>query len=123
MPPANPAAQSYDYQNGRGLDTFMSASIEEVSWETSLSSVYNTLAQAPIGSSALTSTAINYDASQVSGSVGGAITVGGSATATGGGTAGGSGGGNIVIDSINGVIRIYDSNGNEVGVIGNLSAA
>lgn len=119
----NPVNQSYDYQSGRGLDGFMSAAIDNVSWETTLSTTYSTLSQSPIGQSAYSpsTTAINYDQSQVSGSVGGSVTLGGSSTATGGGSGGGSGGGKLVIDSTNGVIRIFDNNGNEVGLIGNLN--
>lgn len=80
MQPQNPVQQSYDYQNGRGLDGFMSAALDEVSWETNLESVYNTLSQAPIGQSAYSpvSNAIptNYDTTQITGSQGGTATIG-----------------------------------------------
>lgn len=85
----NPATQQYDYQNGRGLDSFMSAAIDSVSWETSLSSTFNTLSQAPIGQSAFTNNAINYDQSQISGSQSATSTIGG-----GGGASAGTAGAN-----------------------------
>lgn len=117
----NAANQDYDYQSGSGMDSFMSRSIDEVSWQTTLGTTYNTLAQAPIGSSAFTnlstSTPTNFDATQVSGSMGGTVSVGGgSNSGSGGGSAG-----NVIIDGINGVIKILDNNGNTVGIIGNLN--
>ncbi len=107
----NPATQGYDYQNGRGLDSFMTAAIDSVSWETSLSSTFNTLSQAPVGQSAYgASTAINYDQSQISGSQGGTTTLGGS----GGAAAGTGGSGNLQIDPTNSQIRLSDGTVNRL---------
>jgi hypothetical protein len=108
----------YNYNTGSGMDDFMSRSIDEVSWQQTLGSSYTTLGQLPIGSSPTTATPTNFDASAVSGSVGGSISVGGgSLSGNGGGSSG-----NIIIDGINGAIKVYDSNNNLVGIIGNLSA-
>jgi hypothetical protein len=111
------ASNDYDYQSGSGMDGFMSRSIDEVSWQSTLGSYYTTLGTLPIGQMQTTATPTNYDATQVSGSVGGAITVGGGSTnGSGGGSAG-----SIVIDGINGAISILDQNGNTVGILGNLN--
>jgi hypothetical protein len=111
------ANQDYDYQSGAGMDNFMSRSIDEVSWQTTLGANYNTLSSLPIGLMQTTATPTNFDATQTSGSLGGTISVGGgSNSGSGGGSAG-----NIVIDGINGAISILDQNGNTVGIIGNLN--
>lgn len=113
----NAVSNDYDYQSGSGMDNFMSRALDEVSWQSSLGTVYNTLSELPIGLSPTSSTPTNYDATQVSGSVGGSISMGGgSASGSGGGTSG-----RIVIDGINGVINIVDNNGNVVGKVGDIS--
>lgn len=96
------ANNDYDYQSGSGMDSFMSRSIDEVSWQTTLGSGYNTLAELPIGLSPTTATPTNYDSTQISGSQSGTTTVGGSA----GGSAGGSG--SLQIDATNNVITLND---------------
>jgi hypothetical protein len=83
----NPATSDYDYQTGSGMDTFLSRSIDEVSWQTQLGSAYNSLSQMPIGSMPTTATPTNYDSTQISGSQGGSSTLGGS---TGGSAVGGA---------------------------------
>ena len=98
----NAAANDYDYESGSGMDSFMSRSIDEVSWETSLGATYTSLSTLPIGLSPTTATATNYDATQISGSQSGTTTVGGSA----GGSAGGSG--SLQVDATNNVITLND---------------
>ena len=98
----------------------MSRSIDEVSWQANLGSSYNTLNELPIGILPTTATATNFDASPVSGSVGGALTLGGGSSSGSGGSASGTSG-SIVIDGTNGAISILDNNGNTVGVLGNLN--
>lgn len=98
----NAATNDYDYQSGSGMDNFMSRSIDEVSWQSSLSSTYTSLSTLPIGISPTTATPTNYDATQITGSQGGTTTVGGSA----GGSAGGSG--SLQIDATNNVITLND---------------
>lgn len=113
----NASTADYDYQSGSGMDNFISRSIDEVSWQTQLGTVYNTLSTNPIGAQTSGTTATNMDTTQVSGSQGGALTLGG-------GSASGSGGsssGQVVIDGTNGAISILDSSGNTVGIIGNLN--
>lgn len=113
----NAATNDYDYQSGSGIDGFMSRSIDEVSWQSTLSSDYNSLSELPIGTMPTTATPTNFDATQVSGSIGNSISMGGgSANGSGGGSSG-----NIVIDGVNGSINILDSSGNTVGIIGNLN--
>lgn len=98
----NASTADYDYQSGSGMDNFMSRSIDEVSWQTSLGAVYNTLSELPIGLSPTTATPTNYDATQISGSQSGSSTVGGST----GGSAGGSG--SLQIDATNNAITLND---------------
>lgn len=74
----NAASQDYDYQSGSGMDNFMSRSIDEVSWQSNLGSAYNSLSELPIGLLPTSSTPTNYDATQITGSQGGATTVGSS---------------------------------------------
>jgi len=113
----NAASNDYDYQSGSGMDSFMSRSIDEVSWQSTLGSAYTSLSQLPIGLLPTTATPTNFDSTQVSGSLGGAMSIGGgSASGSGGGSSG-----NIVIDGINGAIKILDSSGNTVGILGNLN--
>lgn len=113
----NAGQNDYDYQSGSGMDNFMSRSIDEVSWQANLGSAYNSLSELPIGLSPTSATPTNFDATQVSGSMGGALSVGGgSSSGSGGGSSG-----NIVIDGINGAIKIVDNNGNTVGIVGNLN--
>lgn len=95
------ASNDYDYQSGSGMDGFLSRSLDEVAWETTLGSTVSTLGNLPIGVSA--PNAINYDASQLSGSQGDTTTLGGSA----GGSAG-SNGGNLQIDAGNNRITLSD---------------
>jgi hypothetical protein len=85
----NPATNDYDYQSGSGMDNFMSRSIDEVSWQSNLGSVYTTLSELPIGLSPTTATPTNYDATQITGSQSGTTTVGGTGTSnpSGGGVA------------------------------------
>ena len=71
------ANQDYDYQSGAGMDNFMSRSIDEVSWQTTLGANYNTLSSLPIGLMQTTATPTNYDATQITGSQSGTTTVGG----------------------------------------------
>lgn len=96
------ANNDYDYQSGSGMDGFMSRSIDEVSWQTTLGSTYVSLSTLPIGQYPTTTTPTNYDATQISGSQSGVATVGGSA----GGSAGGSG--SLQIDATNNVITLND---------------
>lgn len=97
----NAARNDYDYQSGSGMDGFLSRSLDEVSWETTLGSTVSTLGALPIGTSQ--SNAINYDAQQISGSQGDTTTLGGSA----GGSAG-TNGGNLQIDAGNNRITLSD---------------
>ena len=113
----NASTADYDYQSGSGMDNFISRSLDEVSWQTQLGTVYNTLATNPIGAQTSATTASNMDATQVSGSQGGALTLGGGSASGSGGTSSGQ----VVIDGVNGAISILDSNGNTVGIIGNLN--
>lgn len=114
----NATAADYDYESGSGLDSFISRSLDEVSWQSSgLGSTYTTLNNLPIGTSPTSSTPTNYDQTQVSGSQGGAVTLGGGSASGSGGTSSGQ----VTIDGVNGAITIQDSNGNTVGVIGNLN--
>jgi hypothetical protein len=83
------AANDYDYQSGSGMDSFMSRSIDEVSWQSSLGTQYNTLQELPIGVYPTTSTPTNYDLTAISGSQSGTTTIGG---ASGGGGASSAGG-------------------------------
>lgn len=108
--PSNPVNQQYDYQSGRGLDGFLSAAIDEVSWEGTLMSTFNTLSQAPIGQSSYNNTAINYDQSQIAGSQSAVTTLGGS----GGGSAGTGGSGNLQIDATNNRIVLSDGTTNRL---------
>lgn len=111
------ANNDYDYQSGAGIDGFLSRSIDEVSWQTTLGTSYVSLPSLPIGQLPTSSTPTKFDATQVSGSVGGAMTLGGGSAQ---GSAGGSSG-SVVIDGTNGVIKILDSSGNVVGIFGNLN--
>lgn len=72
------ANNDYDYQSGSGMDSFLSRSIDEISWETTLGTTYNSLSSLPIGTSPTTATPTNFDATQVSGSQSGSIALGGS---------------------------------------------
>lgn len=85
---SNAASNDYDYESGSGMDSFMSRSIDEVSWQNTLGSGFVSLSQLPIGSSPTTATNTNYDLTQISGSQGDTTTLGGSA----GGSAGANGG-------------------------------
>lgn len=95
----NAAANDYDYQSGSGMDNFLSRSIDEVGWETSLGATYTSLSTLPIGLSPTSSTPTNYDATQISGSQGDTTTLGGSS---------GNGGGSLQIDATNNVIKLSD---------------
>lgn len=64
----NAASNDYDYESGSGMDAFLSRSIDEVSWQSNLSSSYVSLSNLPIGTAATTD--VNYDQSQVSGTLG-----------------------------------------------------
>lgn len=70
------ANNDYDYESGSGMDSFISRSIDEVSWQSNLNSQYVTLSNLPIGSSPTTATPTNLDATQVTGSQGGTATIG-----------------------------------------------
>ena len=83
----NAASNDYDYESGSGMDSFLSRSIDEVSWQSNLSSNYVSLSELPIGLSPTTATPTNFDTTQLSGSQSGTTTLGGAA----GGSAGGSG--------------------------------
>ena len=98
----NPASNDYDYQSGSGMDSFMSRSIDEVSWETSLGSTYTSLSTLPIGLSPTTATATNYDSTQITGSQSQTTTIGG----TGSGNSGNGGG--LAVDATNNVISLND---------------
>lgn len=74
----NAAANEYNYQTGSGMDSFLGRSLDEVSWQNTLASSYNTLSTLPIGTSASTATPTNYDTTQISGSSSGTTSVGGS---------------------------------------------
>lgn len=76
----NPASNDYDYQSGSGMDNFMSRSIDEVSWQANLGSVYNSLSELPIGLSPTSATPTNYDQTQISGSQSATTTLGGAGT-------------------------------------------
>jgi len=111
------ANNDYDYESGSGMDSFISRSLDEVGWQSNLGSVYTTLTNLPIGLLPTTATPTNMDATQVSGSQGGATVLGGGSNSGSGGASSGS----VVIDGTNGAITILDSGGNTVGVIGNLN--
>ena len=96
----------YDYESGSGMDGFMSRSIDEISWQTSLGSSYNGLSELPIGAYQTSSTPTNYDATQVSGSQSGASAVGGS---DGSGTSGG-----LTINATDGNITLSDGTNNRL---------
>lgn len=100
----NAARNDYDYQSGSGMDGFMSRSLDEVSWQSTLGASFTSLGQLPIGTAPTTSTPTNYDASQISGSQGDKTTLGGS----GGAPVSGSGGGNLQIDATNNRITLGD---------------
>lgn len=117
MQPGDAGASEYNYITGSGMDDFISRSLDEVSWQNTLPSVYTTLSTLPIGQSPTTATATNYDATQVSGSMGGSVSLGGGSTQGNGGASSG----NVVIDGTNGTISILDNNGNTVGIIGDLN--
>lgn len=72
----NPVRATYDYATGSGLDGFLSRSIDEVSWESTLESSFNSLSNLPIGLSPTTATPTNFDASPVSGSQGDSYNLG-----------------------------------------------
>lgn len=99
----NAASNDYDYESGSGMDSFLSRSIDEVSWQPTLGAEYNTLSQLPIGTSPTTATDTNYDSTQITGSQSGASSLGGST----GGSAGSTGAG-ITVDSNNNVITLSD---------------
>ena len=100
------ATNDYDYQSGSGMDNFMSRSIDEVSWQANLGSVYNSLSELPIGLSPTTATPTNFDATQVSGSQSGSSSLGGSNGGSALGNANGAGAGiNIQAGSNNIVIN------------------
>ena len=83
------ANNDYDYETGSGMDSFMSRSLDEVSWQSSgLGTTYTTLSSLPIGTSPTSSTPTNYDQTQITGSQSGTTSLGGSGT----GNAGNSGG-------------------------------
>lgn len=92
----------YDYQSGSGMDSFISRSLDEVSWQANLGSAYNTLSELPIGVYPTTSTPTNYDLTQISGSQSATTTLGG----TGSGNAGAAGG--VSLDATNNVIMLND---------------
>ena len=96
----NAATNDYDYQSGSGMDSFMSRAIDEVSWQSSLSSTYTSLSTLPIGLSPTSATATNYDATQMSGSQSGTTPVGGS---SGSGSSAG-----LAINATNNVITLND---------------
>lgn len=76
----NPVNNDYDYQSGSGMDSFMSRSIDEVSWQSTLGSAFVSLSELPIGLSPTSSTPTNYDATQLSGSQSATTVLGGSGT-------------------------------------------
>lgn len=96
------ATNDYDYQSGSGMDNFMSRSIDEVSWQSSLGTTYTSLASLPIGLLPTSSTPTNYDATQITGTQGGTATVGGA------GASGGTSSGSLQIDATNNVIKLND---------------
>lgn len=67
---ANPARQVYDYSTS-GINGFLSRSIDEIQWENTLDAHMNTLSNTP-----QESTQQNYDATQVSGSLGNTLQIG-----------------------------------------------
>ena len=96
------ANNDYDYQSGSGMDTFLSRSIDEVSWQTDLGTYYNSLSQLPIGQYPTQATPTNYDLTQISGSQSGSSTLGGT------GTGNSASSGNLTIDSNNNQITMSD---------------
>lgn len=98
----NAASNDYDYQSGSGMDSFMSRSLDEVSWQATLGANYNSLSELPIGAYPTTTTPTNYDATQISGSQSGTTTIGGAAGGSGGGS------GSLQIDANNNVITLND---------------
>lgn len=70
----NPARQTYDYSNSGIMGGFISRSIDDVSWENTLDAHLNTLNNVPLA--APQSTAQNFDATQVTGSMGNTLQVG-----------------------------------------------
>lgn len=86
--------QNYDYTTA-GFDPFLTRSIDG----------FNTPNLDALGATT-SSSEVNYDQSQVTGSLGNAIQVG-----------------NIRIDGVTGRITIYDQNGNEAIWIGNIDGS
>lgn len=72
----NPVSNDYDYQSGSGLDSFLSRSIDEISWQSTLGTSYNSLSELPIGVYPTSATPTNFDLTQVTGSQGGTSSVG-----------------------------------------------
>lgn len=111
----NAASSDYDYQTGSGIDSFLSRSLDEVSWQSQLGSFYNSLTELPIGTMPTTATPTNYDATQISGSQSGSSTLGGS---TGGSAAGVPGGATAGISFNSGTgnnnIEVADGSNNRV---------
>lgn len=66
----NPARQVYDYTQ-TGINSFLSRSIEDVAWESTLDAHLNTLQNTVVDS-----TAQNYDTTQVTGSLGNTLQMG-----------------------------------------------
>lgn len=97
------ANNDYDYESGSGMDSFLSRSIDEVSWQTNLGTTYNSLSQLPIGVYPTQATPQNYDLSAVSGSQGGTQKIGNTAVAQ------------------SGQVNTKDSNGNTVLQVGTLT--
>lgn len=112
----NAANQDYDYQSGSGMDNFMSRSIDEVSWQSSLGTNYNTLSELPIGLLPTTATPTNNESTQVSGASSGTAVLGGTGTgnASGGGSAASGTAAAINIDSGSQNITIFDGTNNRL---------
>jgi len=106
----NPVNNDYDYQSGSGFDNFISRSIDEVSWQSNLGSVYNSLSELPIGLSPTSSTPTNYDATQISGSQAQTTTLGGSGTgnSSGGGVAASGAASGLSINATQQTITLSD---------------
>jgi len=109
----NAVSQEYNY-NDSGIDNFMSRSLDEVSWQNTLGSYYNTLGNLPIGSSPTSATPINYDQAQQGGSQNNIVQIGGS---NGSGSSSG-----VQLDSSNQQIVVTNGGQTQV-IIGNLGSA
>lgn len=101
-----PTSQDYNYTSS-GIDDFLSRSIDQVSWQSSLDSTIAMPGSGALGSlpAPQGNNATRFDATQTTGSMGDTLQVG-----------------NITIDGINGAISVTDPTTDNIVVqIGNIS--